>query len=309
MACVQVIFPSTTQGRIRLMPHHSRLHMGCAVWSYKGWNGDFYPEGTLPAQMLPLYTQRMSAVEGNTTFYAIPSDMNIERWCEAMPPGFKFCPKLYKGFTHDGALMRHHDELHRLHDRLNSFEDNLGVVMLQLPPSYGPENLHDLSAFVQAWRGWGKSALSVELRHTQWWDEPYASELQSMLVEHDIGRVLLDTRTMYDDPDDPQRGSQRRKPNVPLRFETSAQEVIVRYIGHPVLERNRPYLEAWREWIARWLEQGLDVYFFAHCPKEEHSPHIARAMHRMLTRWDMNVPEFGWDNVPSEPEQTGLFGV
>ena len=291
------------------MAAHSNFYMGCAVWSYKGWNGDFYPESTPPSRMLELYTQRMSAVEGNTTFYAIPSDQNIERWREAMPRGFKFCPKLYKGFTHDGSLMRHEDDLHRLHDRLATFGENLGVVMLQMPPSYGPEHAQELEAFLRAWRSWGKLALSVELRHTQWWSAPQAAALQAMLQEHDIGRVLLDTRTMYDDPDDPQRDSQRRKPNVPLRFEVSAQEVIIRYIGHPVLERNRPYLEAWREWIARWLEQGLDVYFFAHCPKEEQSPHIARAMHRLLTRWGVDVPAFGWDTVPTQPEQTGLFGV
>lgn len=46
------------------------FRLGCAVWSYKGWVGDFYPQRSRPTKFLHLYSQRLTAVEGNTTFYS-----------------------------------------------------------------------------------------------------------------------------------------------------------------------------------------------------------------------------------------------
>ena len=73
-----------------------RLWLGCAVWAYRGWVGDFYPERTTQKEMLGRYVERLTAVEGNTTFYAIPSKETAAAWAETMPEGFKFCAKLNK---------------------------------------------------------------------------------------------------------------------------------------------------------------------------------------------------------------------
>ncbi|MGK7947197.1 MAG: DUF72 domain-containing protein, partial [Microcystaceae cyanobacterium] len=47
------------------------FYLGCAVWSYEGWLGSFYPTKTPKKDFLSLYSQRLTAVEGNTTFYAV----------------------------------------------------------------------------------------------------------------------------------------------------------------------------------------------------------------------------------------------
>ena len=49
------------------------LYIGCPIWSWKGWVGNFYPEGTKPAEFLHEYARRLTTVEGNTTFYAVPA--------------------------------------------------------------------------------------------------------------------------------------------------------------------------------------------------------------------------------------------
>ena len=41
---------------------------GCAVWAFKDWVGEFYPRGSKAGDFLRLYGDRMTAVEGNTTF-------------------------------------------------------------------------------------------------------------------------------------------------------------------------------------------------------------------------------------------------
>ena len=80
------------------------FYLGCAVWSYKDWVGNLYPPKSQPRDFLNLYSRRFTTVEGNTTFYAIPSAQTIEKWVEQTPLGFKFCPKLHRQITHQGLL-------------------------------------------------------------------------------------------------------------------------------------------------------------------------------------------------------------
>ena len=45
------------------------FYIGCAVWAYKEWIGDLFPPGNKSAELLRLYSRRLTTVEGNTTFY------------------------------------------------------------------------------------------------------------------------------------------------------------------------------------------------------------------------------------------------
>jgi uncharacterized protein YecE (DUF72 family) len=70
------------------------LYIGCPVWSFKGWVGNFYPEDTKPKDFLRLYSRRVKTIEGNTTFYAVPAEKTIENWVADTPATFRFCPKV-----------------------------------------------------------------------------------------------------------------------------------------------------------------------------------------------------------------------
>lgn len=284
----------------------NQFYLGCAVWAFKGWSGEFYPPKTQPADFLPLYVKRLNAVEGNTTFYAVPSDENMQRWHDAMPESFRFCPKLFKGYTHNGELMPYQRDLMSLRERLAFFGKQLGPVMLQLPPSYGPDRFNDLSTFLEQWPT-EQTPLAVELRHRSWWQAPHDEALYRLFEAQNVTRILLDTRPVYDCSDDPQYLSERRKPELPVTYETTNDTVLIRYIGHPNLDFNRPYLDAWADHIELWWSQGKTIYFFAHCPQEEHSPFIARSMHRILTRRGLEIGPLGWDAVKDYPKQLGLF--
>jgi uncharacterized protein YecE (DUF72 family) len=58
------------------------IYLGCPIWSFKDWVGNFYPKGTKPADFLCEYARRLTTIEGNTTFYAIPAPKTIESWIE-----------------------------------------------------------------------------------------------------------------------------------------------------------------------------------------------------------------------------------
>ena len=58
------------------------LRAGCALWAHKPWVGSFLPANTPQNRMLEAYGAHFDTVEGNTTFYALPSPSTVSRWAE-----------------------------------------------------------------------------------------------------------------------------------------------------------------------------------------------------------------------------------
>lgn len=283
-----------------------QFRLGCAVWAFDGWVGDFYPPGTDASEYLDLYVERMNVVEGNTTFYAVPGERRVAGWAERMPDRFRFCPKLNRDITHDGRLSDKKRLAGEFIQPMKAFGRNLGPFHLQLPPSYGPEAFDDLAHFLEAWPR-SKAPIAVELRHPAWFEAPHVGRVRALLEELGVARVLLDTRPVHESPDDPQIHSDRQKPELPMHPHRTAELTFVRYISHPSVERNDRYLEAWAERIDAWLADGTTVYFFVHCPQEQYSPGIARRFQSMLEERGADVPVLPWNELPPQPEQGRLL--
>lgn len=195
--------------------------IGCAVWSYKGWVGDFYPQGTRSRDFLHLYSRRFTTVEGNTTFYAIPNQETVKRWAAQTPAEFKFCLKLPRNITHNGLLKPYINDALKFAEIMRPLGNRLAPMFAQLPPSYPPSSLDDLTAFIQAWQQ-TQIPLAIEVRHRHWFKQPHASNLTNILQNLGIGRVILDSRPIYTGENDPQLNSERRKPQLPVEFNVTA---------------------------------------------------------------------------------------
>lgn len=263
-----------------------QFRLGCAVWSYPGWVGSVYPPGTSGQKALRCYGERFWAVEGNTTFYGVPTAATVQRWGSLVPDGFRFCLKLPRDVTHLGPLLDRGPAALVFAERAAALGDRCGPLFAQLPPSYGPSQSADLRQFLSQWRQSTDVPLALEVRHRDWFLPHWRDLLNGWLRELGIGRVVLDTRPIYRGldlaRDDPQRQSQRRKPDLPLQACVTAEFAIVRFISHPEAWRNEAYLLEWRDRVLRWLERGVQLYFFVHCPIEEHSPHTARQFQALL---------------------------
>jgi uncharacterized protein YecE (DUF72 family) len=284
------------------------LKIGCAIWAYKGWVGNLFPFGSPPSKLLQLYSQRLSTVECNATFYSIPSLEAVRRWATETPPNFEFCPKLPRSFTHEGALQPKIDAALRFIELMQGLgPDRLGAIFAQLPPSYGPQFSQDLEAFLQGIQGGGVD-LAVEVRHPQWFQPAYAAQLNELLTRLNIGRVLLDSRPIYECPDDPQLTSERRKPKLPLQPVVTASFSLIRYISHPERDLNERFIMSWIPHINAWLSQGKRVYLFIHCPLEERSPQNALLFQNLLEKHlDVAIPPLPWTQVQADPTQLSLF--
>jgi len=282
------------------------FRLGCAVWSYKGWVGDFYPSGSRTTEFLHLYSQRLTTVEGNTTFYAVPDRDTVARWVAETPPGFEFCLKLPRDLTHQGQLQPSIPGALSFLAQMRDLGDRLGPIFAQLPPRYSPTLLNDLTAFLSAWPH-SEAPLALEVRHPDWFREPYASQLTSVLEQLGVGRVLLDSRPIYSGSDDPQIASERRKPKLPLQLSVTAPFSLIRFISHPQGEFNQTFLEEWIAFVDHWLRQGTRLYFFVHCPIEARSPGTARYFQQMLVQRGIPIPPLPWNNVQQSPDQLSLF--
>ncbi|MDX2099934.1 MAG: DUF72 domain-containing protein [Leptolyngbyaceae cyanobacterium bins.59] len=281
-----------------------QFFLGCAVWAYKGWLGDFYPAGSQSADFLQLYSQRLTTVEGNTTFYVTPDRPTLARWREQVTPGFQFCLKLPRSVSHQGALRSTLPDALAFLEQMQDLGDHLGPMFLQLPPGYSPDQWEDLGTFLKAWPR--SQALALEVRHPDWFQVPASHRLQTLLEDLGVGRVLLDSRPIYDCPDDPQLHSERRKPQLPLHPTVTAPFALVRYISHPTAQFNDVYFQEWVGIVQGWLQQGIHVYFFVHCPLEKRSPDNARSFQHWLEAASVPVPPLPWEHLGGE-QQLSLF--
>ena len=289
------------------------LYIGCPIWSNSGWVGSLYPKGTKPSAYLQAYARRLNTVEGNTTFYAVPSRAKVERWVEETPPSFRFCPKLPRTISHAGKVMDHLAEVSQFLAVMRSLGDRLGPIFLQLPPTYPPSMIEDLRAFIEWWPA--PLQLAVEVRHPTWFDAAHHQTLQALLASHQMARVIIDTRPIRSlKGDSILKGSvyerllqaRERKPNLPVVLEPTAPFTFLRYIGHPHLEQNTPFLDEWAGHLAEWLREGRDTYVFCHCPDETLDPQLCRELHQRIAT-KAPVSPLPQSEPDSSPLQERLF--
>jgi uncharacterized protein YecE (DUF72 family) len=280
--------------------------IGCAVWGHKSWVGEFYPKGSKAAEFLHLYSQRFTIVEGNTTFYSVPNQDTIAQWVSQMSPGFEICPKLPRQLTHNGLLQPAIPDALEFLENMQDLGEHLGLIFAQLPPSYTPSLLEDLTTFLEALSR-TKVSLALEVRHAEWFKEPHASHLNTLLQQLGIGRVILDTRPAYTDSASFSEPVEPRKPKVPVQPVVTAPFTLVRFISHPDQEVNQPFMEEWVSWIEQWLDLGKRIYFFVHCPIEKYSPNNARHFQQLLEKHNIPVPALPWNKLNLPPIQLNLF--
>lgn len=287
---------------------HPLFYLGCAVWAHSSWSGVLFPRGSRSADYLRLYSRRLTTVEGNTTFYATPSAETVQRWADETPASFRFCFKLPRDVSHQGVLAARLRETEAFVQRMAPLGERLGPFFLQLPPGYSPYQIDDLAAWLSAWNP--AYRLAVEVRHLDWYAPQEEAALMALLERQGVGRVLMDVRPLDLGPllgvEEDLRRARDNKPDVPLHPLRSAPFTLVRYIGHPDVERNDTLLDEWAARVHTWIAEGTTVFFFMHCPVERESPLLCRALQRRL-EGTPGVPPLPWDSAVDEGEQLTLF--
>jgi uncharacterized protein YecE (DUF72 family) len=285
------------------------LYLGCPIWANKAWVGTFFPEGSKQRDFLSLYSRRLNAVEGNTTFYGVPTADTVARWRDETPPGFKFCLKFPRAITHEHRLRGAEADTEAFAARVNLLGERAGASLLQLPPSFSGDDLPTLLGYLDHLPAL-PGGCAVEVRHRDFFGGKAEAALDDALRERDVARVLYDQRGLRsaEPSDEGTRRAQAAKPNVPVRFTRTASFAFVRYISHPDLPANSPLLDEWAEHVAAWINAGGDVFFFCHHKNDFYAPVVAREFHERVGRHAALLPLPAWgDEPPAAPEQPALF--
>ncbi len=282
------------------------------MWAEPSWRGTFVPRGGAASDALAHYASVFTTVEGNTTFYSLPSPESVARWRQAAPPAFRFCFKVPRAVTHDARLVGADATMTTFLERIAPLGERLGPLMLQLPPSFGPDRLDALDRFLGRFAAGG--GVAVELRHRGFFDDPQvAGDVDAALRNHDCERIVMDTRALRaGDPRHPQVVAARHaKPDLPVRPGPLTDRPLYRWVGHPDSATNERWLAELAELVAGWIREGRTPYIMIHCPDTGRTPWMARRFHEILatTHPDLDpgdLPPFPTERAAADA-QLSLF--
>ena len=284
------------------------LYVGCPVWGYKEWVGNLFPPRTPQSEFLRLYSQHFNTVEGNTTFYATPSEETVAKWRSETPAEFRFCPKISREISHRPQMNTAQAETVAFTERMRGLGERLGPMFLQLPPNFSPAHLSELEQFLDFWPK--DLRLAVKVRHLAFFTEPHASSLDDLLRKHNAARVIMDSRPIRVGSSEEQRilEARERKPDVPVHVAITTDFIFLRYIGNPSMAVNGSFLDKWARHVAQWHKQGITLYVFCHCPFTVHAPEICTALYERVAALTPLPPLIGQPDSPNSGiEQARLF--
>ncbi|HSR98309.1 MAG TPA: DUF72 domain-containing protein [Kofleriaceae bacterium] len=278
-------------------------YLGCPGWGVKTWVGRLFPTATRPTEFLERYAQVFNTVEGNTTFYALPTADIVERWRDQVPADFRFCFKFPREVSHDKLLIDCAAEVQTFLDRVAPLGAKLGTLFLQLPPRFDGPQLPRLRAFLAALPGGLRYA--VELRHDAFFrDGREQTDALALLRERGVDLVTMDTRGVHSGKSLALAEVRARKPNLPVLVRSTADRPIVRCVPHEDFAAAHAFVEPWARQVARWIGEGKRPYFFMHAPDDTFAPENAYAFHAMVRR-HLDVGELPlW---PGGPRQLSLL--
>lgn len=248
------------------------IMLGAPMWGHASWKPDFFPAKTPSKEYLSLYARYYSSVEGNTTFYAEPSIEKIVDWSQQVEVPFKFCFKVPRFITHELGLIKGLQAFDRFTATLQPLieQNKLGRLMLQLPPHFSFQQLNGLRLLLEQYAV--TLPLAVEVRHNDFYNKGKSEQLLNrLLIEHEVDRVMMDTRPVHSDKLDPThptyaaiKDAQLKKPKFPVHILATGHNPIVRYVGRMVLKDNVEFIKSWLPYFKQWLTEGKQPYLFIH---------------------------------------------
>ena len=280
--------------------------LGCPSWSENAWREYLYPTDAKPNDFLGLYCQVFNAVEGNTTFYARPAPATLERWAQIMPAHFRFTAKFPGDISHAGDLRQQLVAAQTFINLLKPLGNRVAPYWLQLPASFGPARLGELAGFIDE----VGVPLAVEVRNKAFFNRGDDERLLNrLLLDRGVERICLDPRALFSctSRDPGVLHAQSKKPRVPPRPTAFSQSPQVRFIGHPELAANEPFLLQWLDKVAAWIEEGRSPYVFLHTADNRLAAALAQRFHQGLMERLPGLPALPELHRAPQAEQLGLL--
>ncbi len=238
-------------------------NIGTSGWSYAGWLGNFYPEKIKSNLILPFYAGILKTVELNNSFYQIPKEKNVKNWVELTPENFIFSCKANRYITHFKKLQDTTESVERLLKVFSNFENKLGPILFQFPPSWSVD-LSRLKNFIEQLP---KNFLyTFEFRHKSW----FCEELYELLQKHQMSLCFYDHKTY-------------RSPEI-----VTSQFIYVRMHG-PLKEAykgayDESTLIEYAQKFSNWRKEGKAIYCYFDNDEKANAPQDAQRLKAILAQ-------------------------
>jgi uncharacterized protein YecE (DUF72 family) len=170
----------------------TRIFAGTSGWAYPTWKPDFYAAGVPAKRFLEFYSSKLSSVEVNYTFRALPTATMLEGWLASTPEFFRFSFKAPQRITHIKRLNACDDDVAFFVSTLEPVRQagKLGLLLFQLPPNLKAD-ADRLSSFLSAsaLRGAGAPPIAFEFRHESWFSE----DIYAILRAHNAALCIAES--------------------------------------------------------------------------------------------------------------------
>jgi uncharacterized protein YecE (DUF72 family) len=154
-----------------------------------GWAIPALYKSALPGTFshLERYSQRLLAVEINSSFHRHHQPQTYRRWSASVPANFRFSVKVPRTLTHSGVLSPDAPVLDRFVDEISGLGAKLGVMLVQLPPklAFDEPTSHE---FFEALRQRTDVQVACEPRHPSW----SSARADRLLAKWRVSRVAAD---------------------------------------------------------------------------------------------------------------------
>ena len=247
------------------------------MWTNSHWPGRSIPKSTPPGGELAAYSALVEAVEGNTTFYALPTVEVAQRWADSTSDDFRFMFKFSKEITHERKLRNCADQVGAFFRALEPCLEKMDPIAIQLPASFGPESVDVLDGFMSSLPQTNRYA--VEVRHLGFFDGGSNERaLNDLLAARGADRIIFDSRAVFAGPrvTPAEHEAFENKPRLPVRAVATSATPIVRVIGQTAAETNPEFWAPWITTVARWLRDGRSPIVFIHTPDNAVALDLAR---------------------------------
>lgn len=217
-----------------------RALIGTSGWSYKHWEGVFYPTELPPAAQLAFYAQHFPTVEINYSYYQLPPRTTFELWRRKSPAGFVFAVKASRYLTHMKKLKDPEEPLARLMEHAGGLGRKLGPVLFQFPSQWRL-NLERLANFVEALKAHPRHRYAFEFRHKSW----LSGEVYELLKTR---KAALCLPVGW---------------GIPLDVQLTADWTYLRFHGgEHGISFTDDELRPWARRLRDWREGGIDTYSY-----------------------------------------------
>lgn len=131
------------------MSNGGTIRTGIGGWTFKPWEGSFYPDKLAKAKQLHYASRHLSTIEINGTYYRGQTPQTFAKWAADAPEGFVFAVKGNRFVTNKKKLAEASESMKKFFDSgVGELGDRLGPIVWQFAPTkkFEPD---DFEAFLQ----------------------------------------------------------------------------------------------------------------------------------------------------------------